>query len=118
MDILTILKALLGIADDSRDALLMVHIDMAIQDALNYCNILELPDDLNFTIARMARLSYSGALSGGISVGAITAPVSSVSEAGRTVSFATSASSADDAKEKEQTAITTQLNRFRRVYRG
>lgn len=117
MDILTILKALLGITDDSQDALLTIHIDMAIQDALIYCNIDELPDELNYTVARMARLSYSGALSGGISAGGIIAPVSSVSEAGRTVSFATSASSADDAKEKEQAAITTQLNRFRRVYR-
>lgn len=111
MTILEIVKTLLKIEDDMQDALLTLHIDMATQDALNYTNLKELPPELNFAIARMVRLQVTGALSGTD----FDAPVTSVSEAGRSVTFAAAALT-EEAIKTERKEIKTQLNRFAQLY--
>lgn len=111
MNILNTVKALLKISDDTQDALLTLYIDMATQDALNYTNLNKLPAELDFTIARMVRLQATGALSGTD----FAAPVTSVSEAGRSVTFA-AASLTEEAIKTERKEIKRQLDRFVQLY--
>lgn len=110
-DILKNAKLLLGITDGSKDDILGLQIEMTIQDILNYTNRNELPEQLRLTAAKMVRLAMIGALGADFK-----APVSSLSEAGRSVSFAT-AQMTESAIEIERKDIFTQLNRFKLLFR-
>jgi len=111
MNLLDTVKVLLGITDDSKDAILTLYIDIAVQDVLNRTNRNELPEELNKTVARMVRLSATGALSTDFN-----APVASVSEAGRSVNFATAQLTEKDI-EAERKDIEAQMLSFRLPYR-
>ena len=52
------LKLLLGITDDSKDALLQFCLDNTIESILNYCNLTALPTGLENTAYRMAMELY------------------------------------------------------------
>lgn len=107
-NILEIVKTLLNITTDEKDDILNLHIDMAMQDVLNQTKRYELPIELIYVVARMVRLSFNTALP----ETNFTAPVTNVSEAGRSVSFA-SASLTELAIEKERNDIASQINKFK-----
>lgn len=113
-DYLNTVKVLLGISGDELDAILPVYISMVKQSILNYCNIWELPEELNYTLCQMTADSYRD-ITAGQSNGEIKGNVLSVSEDGRSVSFGSGA--------EFKTALadritrTTELNRFKRLYR-
>ena len=106
--LLAIVKTLLKITDDEQDALLEIFIDMTVQSVLNYCNISALPAELRYVVCNMVVGMYKDM------VGESNAPISSISEAGSSVSFATNMlqSRIDDSIKN-----MTQLNRFRQPYR-
>lgn len=104
-------KLLLGITDDSKDEILSLHLDMVVQDVLIYTNRQEVPEALWCTIARLVRLSMISALGADYE-----APVSSVSEAGRSVSFATAQMTEEEIK-RERDSIYITLNRFKLMFR-
>lgn len=98
------------LTDDKLDEILGLYIEMVTQEILNYCNIKELPEDLKFVAAMMVVDMYKD-LSG---TNGTSGPVSSVSEAGRSVSF--DSSQATMATEQRINARRTQLDRFKQVY--
>lgn len=52
------LKLLLGIKDDSKDAILEFTLDRVEEIIKNYCNITEIPEELNTTVLSMAMELY------------------------------------------------------------
>lgn len=113
-DYLNTVKVLLGIGGEEFDAVLPVYISMVKQSILNYCNISELPEELNYTLCQMTADTYRD-VTAGQSNGEIKGNVSSVSEDGRSVSFGSGA----DLKTAitDRITRTTELNRFKRLYR-
>ena len=104
-------KLLLAITDDSKDAILQVYINLTKQSILNYCNLTELPSALNYTLCSMVCDVYKEA----IVTSGQNANVSSITEDGRTVSFASASeikASIDDRISKLK-----ELNRYRKLYR-
>ena len=85
-DYLSTVKVLLGIGGEELDAVLPVYISMVKQSILNYCNIWELPEELNYTLCQMTADTYRD-VTAGQSNGEIKGNVLSVSEDGRSVSF-------------------------------
>ena len=110
-DILKAAKILLNIKTHEFDELLKFYIDVIEQKILNYCNISELPEGLYFEAAQMVAEMYRNSSD----EGGVTGKVSSVSEAGRSVSF--DSSLASTAAENALNERKTQLNRFKLVYR-
>lgn len=88
-------KALLGITDDTQDAVLNYHARAVIQKVLNYCHREDLPDALVFIVVEMLVRQYTawkmeasqesgeggGTVSGGVAgvVGSITRGDTSIS---------------------------------------
>jgi hypothetical protein len=110
-NILDKIKLLLGITDDSKDDILKFHLEMVIRDVLNYTNRSKVPEALWCTIARLVRLSINSALGYDYE-----APIDSLSESGRSVSFSTQTMKAA-AIEDERKNIYVQLNRFKLPFR-
>ncbi|MGL5514683.1 MAG: phage head-tail connector protein [Sporomusa sp.] len=110
-DILNNAKLLAGISDSTYDDLLSLYVEMVVQSILNYCNRIELPDELRLAAAQMVADMYS---QNNTSEGK-TGGVSSVSEAGRTVSF--NSSSIQTLIEYKLEERNVQLNGFRLPYR-
>lgn len=79
------LKKLLGIEDESQDAVLTFIISNVEEAILNYCNIEELPERLINTAYRMAMDLYRNENIG--SAEAATGAVSSLSEGDTSTSF-------------------------------
>ena len=52
------LKNLLGIEDDERDAVLNIYFEMAMQSVLNYINRTALPPELYLTVVRLAQEAW------------------------------------------------------------
>ena len=114
-DYLSTVKVLLGITDTSKDMILEVYIAMTKQSILNYCNISELPEALNYTLCQICADTYhdtTARASGGVIAGA----VSSISEDGRTVSFSSGSDALKTAIE-DRITHTTELNRYKKLYR-
>lgn len=113
-DFLNTVKLLLGISDDSEDVVLQVYIDFIKQSILNYCNITELPSALNYTLCSMTCDVYRENKNNN-QTGSVVGNVSSISEDGRTVAFTNGSeikTSIDNTISK-----TTELNRYRKLYR-
>ena len=115
MEMLPTVKLLLGIDpdDDTQDALLTLYIDIVTREVLTRTNRLELPAELEYLVAQMVAGLYreNNAASGG------SAPVSSVSEGGRSVSFAVAATlelAANDYLNRRNAQIAA----WRLLYRG
>jgi len=53
------IKILLGINDDIKDNLITILINKSIRKALDYCNILELPTDMEGIIEELVIISYN-----------------------------------------------------------
>lgn len=105
------LKLLLGISGEQQDPLLQFTLDDAKDMILAYCNIKELPEELENTAYRMAMELYRNENLGHEE----TAPgsVSSISEGDTSTSFNTSVSEGyKDSLLKDYKAA---LNRYRRV---
>ena len=111
LEILNIVKMLLGIKGCSKNEILELYINIVTQKILNYCNISELPEELKYEAAQMVVEAYQRATDDT----GTTGKVSSITEAGRSVSF--DSSSASMAAETAISERRTQLNRFKLVYR-
>lgn len=109
------LKLLLGITDDSQDAVLRYVMDSVEESICNYCNVLQVPAGLINTASRMAADMYRGE-----SFGQAAAPAgeaSSITEGDTTVSFRSAGDSKTYAVYAESILknYTAQLNRYRRL---
>ena len=113
-DYLSTVKVLLGVKDDSLDNDLSMYISLTRESILTYCNIRELPSALNFTLCQMTADTYRES-QGKNSVGSVSGNVSSVSEDGRTVSFSSGAEIR--ASIEDRISRTSELNRYRKLYR-
>ena len=113
-DYLGTVKILLGISDGSLDSVLQVYLSMTERSILNYCNIKELPSALDYTLCEMTADVYRENASKN-KVGSVVGNVSSVSEDGRTVSFSSGAEI--KASIEDRIARTSELNRYRKLYR-
>lgn len=114
-DYLATVKILLGITDTSKDSILEVYVGLTKQSILNYCNRSDLPEALNYTLCQICADTYrdtTAKASGAVVSGA----VSSISEDGRTVSFSNSLDLIKTAAE-DRIAHTTELNRYKKLYR-
>ena len=78
------LKILLGIADDTKDTLLMRIIDECIDRVVNYCRRDDFPDGLVSLLPIMAHRAY---ISGGYGRAEPTGAVTSIKQGDRTVSY-------------------------------
>ena len=67
MDVLSMVKVLLGVTDTSRDELLYLIIDSVTEKALAYCKLQAIPPALKPTIAEMAVRSYENMTGGNVS---------------------------------------------------
>lgn len=110
-DILINAKLLSGITDDTHDNLLSLYIEMAVQSILNCCNRVKLPDELRLVAAQMVADMYNQ----NNTADGKTGGVSSVSEAGRTVSF--NSSSIQALIDNKLAERKEQLNSYRLLYR-
>jgi hypothetical protein len=113
-DFLSTLKILLGITDDTLNGILQVYLSMTENAILNYCNINLLPSALNYVLCEMTADVYRENVSKN-KVGAVVGSVSSVSEDGRTVAFNNGAEI--KASIEDRITRTTELNRYRKLYR-
>lgn len=83
---LSTVKTLLNIKNEDMDNILLIHIDIAKNSVLNYCNINELPSALNYTLCQIVVDAYLQNRNK-IDSGKVVGNVSSISEDGRSVSF-------------------------------
>ena len=113
-DFLSTIKVMLGISDESADAILRIYIQTVSQSILNYCNISELPSALNFILCQMVVDIYNDMKSRS-STGSVVGNVQSISEDGRTVSF-TNGSEFKTVIE-DRIAKTRELNRYKKLFR-
>jgi len=106
------LKLLLGITDDSQDALLGFMLDYAANLVANYCGIRVIPVELDNVVAMIA----AGAYSFGAGMGADGGEVKSLTEGDTTVSM-TTALDRLNAMDKSSLLMNyqQQLNAFRRM---
>lgn len=110
-DMLAKAKLLAGITDSTHDDLLNLYVEMAVQSILNHCNRVALPDGLVLTAAQMVADMYNQ----NNTADGRTGGVSSVSEAGRTVSF--NSSSIQTLLEYALEERKQQLSSYRLLYR-
>lgn len=113
-DHLGTLKTLLGVDGDESDGLLKLCLDITRRAILNYCNRDDLPPELDFTLCSMAADSYRECKARNSS-GDIVGNVSSISEDGRSISYA--GMDAVKASAEDRIAKNTELNRFKKLYR-
>lgn len=112
-DFLSTIKVMLGISDESADAILRIYIQTVSQSILNYCNISELPSALNFILCQMVVDTYCEMKTK--NTGSVVGNVQSISEDGRTVSF-TNGSELKSSIEDRITKIK-ELNRYKKLFR-
>ena len=113
-DFISTIKSMIGISDESLDAILRIYVATVTQSILNYCNIDELPSALNYTLCQMVADTYNEMKSRS-GTGSVVGNVSSISEDGRSVSFTNGSEfkvAIDDRISK-----TRELNRFKKLYR-
>ena len=113
-DFISTIKSMIGISDESLDAILRIYVATVNQSILNYCNIDELPSALNYTLCQMVADTYNEMKSRS-GTGSVVGNVSSISEDGRSVSFTNGSEfkvAIDDRISK-----TRELNRFKKLYR-
>jgi hypothetical protein len=112
-DFLGIVRTLLGIADDSHDKLLKLHIDMTIQAVLNHCNIRELPPELFYSVCNIVVEVWHGQQT--LKNAAAGKVIGSISEGGRTVGLKNPADVLG--KIKNTIGGMSELNAYREVFR-
>lgn len=113
-DFISTIKSMIGISDESLDAILRIYVATVTQSILNYCNIDELPSALNYTLCQMVADTYNEMKSRS-GTSSVVGNVSSISEDGRSVSFTNGSEfkvAIDDRISK-----TRELNRFKKLYR-
>lgn len=108
---LKLLKQLLGISDDSKDAILEYELSTVEDMILNYCNIKEIPKRLENILIGMC-VDYHRASGYGDEEGA--GPLKSVSEGDTSVSYGSAYSVSENPGMEFLKGYTAQLNRFRR----
>lgn len=113
-DFLSTLKILLGIKDEKLNDILLIYLSLTKEKILNYCNVSELPSALNFTLCQMTADIYreQNAINNN---GQVVGNVSSISEDGRSVSFA--GIDSIKASIEDKISRTTELNHYRKLFR-
>lgn len=100
----------LDVSDTSKDVPLQFTLDDTLDTILNYCNLSELPNELETTAYRMAIDLFRNESPGEESTP--LGPISSISEGDTSTSFKSSSSDFKDHLLKD---YKVQLNRFRKV---
>ena len=113
-DFLSTVKTLLDIRNDDMDNILLIHINIARNSNLNYCNINELPSALNFTLCQIVVDAYIQNKNK-TDNGKIVGNVSSVSEDGRSVSFTNGTEFQSTVN--EIISGVNELKRYRKLYK-
>lgn len=103
------LKLLLGITDDSKDALLQFCLDDVTETILNYCNIDAIPATLDNTAYRMAMELYRNENFGGSQAG--SGQIASKSAGDTSVSYRDDSGYAASIMKNH----LPQLNRYRKL---
>ena len=111
---LSTVKTLLNIKNEDMDNILLIHIDIAKNSVLNYCNINELPSALNYTLCQIVVDAYLQDRNK-IDSGKVVGNVSSISEDGRSVSF-TNGTEFQSTVNDIISGIN-ELKRYRKLYR-
>ncbi len=109
---LNTLKMLLGIADSSKDGILIFVINKVTDMILNYCNIDYIPDRLNNVLINMCVDMYRAESLGQEE---LQGPVKSITEGDISVSFGNASSVSDNPGMEFLKNYTAQLDRFRKV---
>lgn len=113
-DFLNTVKILMRKKNSDEDELLNLYIEITKQEILNYCNIDELPSELNFVLCTMVvDCYYDNKLRN--DSGEVTGSVTSISEGDRTVDFSDGSSFKTSVENK--ILKTTELNRFKKLYK-
>lgn len=107
-------KLLLNIKDDTLDNVLTFYIDTTIQSILNYCNISDLPSDLNYIVCTMTADTYREVVLTN-KTGEVVGNVKKITEGDRTVDFGES--SRFKILIDNRVSKVKELNRFRRLFR-
>lgn len=113
-DFLSTVKKLLNIKNEDMDDILLVHIDIARNSILNYCNINSLPSALNYTLCQIVVDAYLQNRNKTDS-GKVVGNVSSISEDGRSVSFTNGAEFQSTVN--DIIGGLNELKRYRKLYR-
>lgn len=113
-DFLSTVKTLLNIRNDDMDNILLIHINIAKNSILNYCNINELPSALNFTLCHIVVDAYLHNRNK-TDTGKVVGNVSSISEDGRSVSFFNSTEFQSSVN--EIISGMNELKRYRKLYK-
>lgn len=113
-DFLSTIKTLLNIRNDDMDDILLIHIDIARNSILNYCNINELPSALNFTLCQIVVDAYLQNRNK-TDTGKVVGNVSSISEDGRSVSFTNGTEFQSTVN--EIISGVNELKRYRKLYK-
>lgn len=113
-DFLSTVKTLLNIKNEDMDNIILIHIDIAKNSVLNYCNINELPPALNYTLCQIVVDAYLQNRNK-IDSGKVVGNVSSISEDGRSVSF----TNGTEFQSTVNDIISgmNELKRYRKLYR-
>lgn len=111
MDILKTIKILLSITDENSDDIINIYMDMTKQQILNYCNLTTIPTELNYTIVNIVIELYT--------LNKVEEDkISSISEAGRSVSFDTNYKlNRYDKLIKEKITTLQEISKFKRLYK-
>lgn len=111
---LSTVKTLLNIKNEDMDDILLVHIDIAKNSVMNYCNINELPSALNYTLCQIVVDAYLQNRNK-IDSGKVVGNVSSISEDGRSVSFTNGTEFQSTVN--DIISGVNELRRYRKLYR-
>lgn len=103
MDRAKTIKGLLGIEGDDHETTISFHLASAIQEVLNYCNIEELPKELEYMVINMVIKHMRATVEG-------MEQVKSQTNGSASVTFNT-----DPITATLLTGYKSQLNRFRRL---
>lgn len=119
-DILSNVKLLLGIDDDSKDQILMYHIKSVIRKILNYCHREDFPEQLKEVATEMVIRQYkawdssTSNAGGGIVSGGVSGVVSSITRGDFSISYDNSS----DAQESSASALSLATDDILIDYRG
>lgn len=112
-DYLNVTRILIGDKDVS-DETLNVYLDLTRRSILNYCNISELPFELDYTLCQMCADVFRELMIKN-NKGSVVGNISSMSEDGRSLSFGSGTEFL--AGVEDRIAKTSELNRFKKLYR-
>ncbi|PEL12672.1 phage head-tail connector protein [Bacillus sp. AFS017336] len=103
-----LVKILLGVSDSSKNAIINFYIESVTQKILNYCNITELPEELeSIVVEKVVAIMKNLIASEG------NGPVKKITRGDTVIEYGTSNSDSSGSVILDD--VKSQLNKFRRV---